>query len=164
VTAARTPSQSGAYSRRKGVVAERDLCRWLRVNGFGQAERAVRTAVRTPERSVADPGDITGTGLLWSVKDCGTERLRAWFGELDAMEAPAGVPRLLAQKRAGHADPAQWWCWMRLHTLLHLALASTAVDHDELPEPVRMELGHVVPLLRTAGWGDAMDAPNGMPD
>jgi hypothetical protein len=145
----------GAMSRRKGATAERDVARYLRPAGFGGAERAVRTGYQAGGRVVADPGDITGTpGIIWSVKDCATERLNDWLAELDAMDGFSTDVRLLVHKRAGKADPARWWCWMRLNTLMALNEAEVSAD---LPNPpLRMELQHVIPLLHAAGYGDAI--------
>lgn len=162
---ARTPSQQGAYSRRKGHAAERAVCAWLRENGFPGAERSVRAGFRTGGaggRSSADPGDIRDAGAIWSVKDVAESEaawpttMREWWNELAAMDPDAQVPRLIVHKRRGTADVGHWWCWLRLHTLLHLASASTTVDLGDPAEPVRMELGHVVPLLRAAGYGEPL--------
>lgn len=146
----------GAMSRNKGAKAERDLVAYLRTVGFGGAERAVRTGYRTATRVAADPGDVTGTpGIIWSMKDCATERLTDWFAELESMDGFSTDVRLLVHKRAGKADPGRWWCWLRLHTLMELTGAQVPAD---LPNPpLRLELGHVVPLLRRAGHGDALE-------
>lgn len=151
---------SGAMSRNKGATAERHVVKYLRTVGFGGAERAVRTGYRTVTRVAADPGDITGTpGIVWSVKDCVTERLDAWFAELDAMDGFSSDVRLLVHKRSGKSDPGRWWCWMRLHMLVRLASDAQIFMVRPGDEPVRMELGHVIPLLHAAGYGDAVEAP-----
>ncbi len=163
MTAPKTPSQRGTSNRRRGLTAERDLARWLRTVGFGGAERAVRTGFRTADRASADPGDITGTGpVVWSVKDCAVEQVSKWFAELDAMGDGDTEAYLLVHKRRGHASPARWWCWMTLGQLLDLtteahACQLRAVARDS-NAPLRMELGDVVPLLRSAGHGDALEA------
>ena len=158
MTAAKTRSQLGKMSRNKGAKAERAVVAYLHAAGFGGAERAVRTGYRTSTRTAADPGDITGTpGIVWSIKDSPTERLGAWLDELDAMAALPGDVRLLVHKRAGKAEPARWWCWMRLTTLAWLAGAGQTMLVRPGSEPARMELGHVIPLLRAAGYGDPMN-------
>lgn len=164
-----TPSPRGTANRRRGHQAERDVARWLRANGYPHAERAVRAGFRTADRTTADPGDITGTPfMLWSVKDCAAEHTARWFAELDAMSDDAntaGCLTFLIHKRRGHADPARWWCWQWQSQYLDLYrtwLDSIDHAHPELPlwipsgteYPMRMELGHVVPLLRAAGYGD----------
>ena len=154
----KTRSQIGKMSRNKGAKAERDLVTYLRTVGFGGAERAVRTGYRTSTRTAADPGDITGTpGIVWSVKDCATEQLTKWLAELDAMDG--GDVRLVVHKRSGKADPGRWWCWMWADTMLALATARYVLPQYVAPAnaPVRMELGHVVPLLHAAGYGDAIE-------
>lgn len=153
----KTASQRGAANRRKGASAELAVVKYLRIVGFGGAERAVRTGYRTSTRTAADPGDITGTpGIVWSVKDVATEQLTKWFDELDRMDARAGDVRLLVHKRRGHADPGRWWCFMQLATLAHL-IDDAVFGAGGFSVPVRMELGHVIPHLRAAGYGDALE-------
>jgi len=157
--AAKTPSQRGRANRNRGIQAERDLCRWLRSNGFPHAERAVRTGFQASDRSSPDPGDITGTPLiLWSVKDCAVEQIGKWFDELDAMDCGADV-RLIVHKRRGHAGPERWWCWLDLGQLTQLVIppfghAAVLALANNSPSPVRMEVGDVAPLLRAAGYGE----------
>lgn len=157
-----TNSQRGTTNRRRGHQAERDLARWLRANGFPHAERAVRTGFRANDRVSADPGDIDGTpGIVWSVKDCAAEQTPKWLAELAVMQAGArAVHGLLVTKRRGHADPARWWCWLALDDLVRLATDEPArhLSDAGAGQPVRIELGTLAPLLRTAGWGEA---PNG---
>jgi len=158
-TRQRTATQRGRYSRNKGAVAERDLVRWLRTNGFPHAERAVRTGYRTTDRTSADPGDVTGTpGIVWSVKDCAAERITEWLDELVNMAAHdtsfEEPVQLLVTKRRGHANPGEWWCWLQLLDIGQLLTGSSPdVVIPEWNRPLRMELGHVMPLLRTAGYG-----------
>jgi len=159
VTAAKSRSQLGRMSRNKGAKAERDLVAYLRMVGFGGAERAVRTGYRTKDRVAADPGDITGTpGIVWSVKDAAVERIDTWLDELDAMAADPRLPvddvRLLVHKRRGRAIPDKWWCWLRLHELKGLVGAPNPSYSNDDDVPVRMELGHVIDLLHAAGYGD----------
>ena len=155
--AAKTPSQRGRSNRNRGLNAERDLCKWLRTNGFPHAERAVRTGFRTVDRTSADPGDVTGTpGIVWSVKDCAVEQRAVWMAELDEMRSGSGADLgLLVHKRRGHADPARWWCWLELTDLFGLVAGRAPVAGDA---PLRMELGHVVPLLRVAGYTNVEEA------
>lgn len=156
--AAKTPSQRGRANRRRGHDAERALCRWLRANGFPHAERAVRAGFNAGGRTVADPGDITGTPLiLWSVKDCAVEQISKWFDELDDMSdnAPAYTTvRLIVHKRRGHADPGSWWCWMQATSLVELATGNAAQADPPFFVSVRTELRYVVHLLRAGGYGE----------
>lgn len=156
-----TAAQRGASNRRRGHDTERALARWLRGNGWAHAERAVRTGFRTADRETADPGDITGTpSIVWSVKDCAAERIDAWLVDLSAMAAHDDgfepPVQLLVHKRRGHADPGRWWCWLRLRELIEVL--DNVGEGDGLEAPVRLELGHVVPLLHAAGYGDAQES------
>jgi hypothetical protein len=162
--AAKTPSQRGRSNRNRGLNAERDLCKWLRVNGFPGAERAVRTGFRTLDRTSADPGDVMGSpGIVWSVKDCAVEQRSVWMAELEAMGDGDTEVYLLVHKRRGHADPGKWWCWLTLGQLVDLAAPFRAhlgvlPVTGPLAPPVRMELQHVVPLLRASGYGSPLEA------
>lgn len=158
MTAAPDASARGRSNRNRGNLAERAVAKYLRLNGFPHAERAVRTGFTTTNRTVADPGDITGClCMVISVKDAQVERLTQWLTELDAMddrEVPAGdePARLLVHKRPGHADPSRWWCWMRAHTFTDLFNTETAFVF-----PVRVELGDAVMALRAAGYGERIE-------
>lgn len=146
----------GATNRRRGITAERDLVRWLRANGWPHAERTVVTGYRTAIRERRDGGDITGTpGIVWSLKDCATERIQQWWAELEAMDGHRDV-RLLVVKRRGHADPGLWWTWLTLAELVDLfptldPLSERITTHGL----VRVQLNVVAPLLRLAGYGEA---------
>lgn len=146
---------TGATNRRRGIVAERDLVRWLRVNGWPQAERSVVTGYRTATRQRPDGGDITGTpGIVWSLKDHATERIADWWTELEAMQGGPTV-RLLVVKRRGHADPGLWWCWLTLAELVDLFPTKDPVSEDiTVHGLVRAQLNVVAPILHMAGYGD----------
>lgn len=155
VSAPRTPAQRGRANRNKGHQAERDICKWLRAHGFSGAERAVKTGFRAADRTVADPGDITGTPcIVWSVKDVEREHMKQWLAELDAMLAGHPYPEalgLLVHKRRGHADPGSWWVWISAPDLAAL-LGAPAFDGSQW---FRTTLAELVPLLRSNGHGDA---------
>lgn len=171
MSGARTHSQVGRANRRRGHDAERALARYLRTAGWPHAERAVRAGFRAADRVSQDPGDITGTpGLLWSVKDCAAEQTAKWLDELDDMTDNAqhgGSRSFLIVKRRGHADPGRWWCWLWQGQYLDLyrTWLERVDEVRQIPElplwqpagteyPLRMELGHVVPLLRAVGYGE----------
>lgn len=151
-------SKRGRANRRKGHQAERDLCRWLRSNGFPGAERAVRTGFTTVSRAVADPGDITGTpGVVWSVKDTATEQQEKWRAELDAMQLDhpsASTIGLIVHKRRGHADPGSWWCWIAIYNLTDLLPGAIPFLG---PHWFRATVAEVVDLLHGAGYGDSTE-------
>lgn len=159
-TSTRSPAQRGAYSRNKGVRAERDVVAYLRAHGFGGVERAVRTGYQTASRTSADPGDLTGIpGVVVSIKDAKTEYLDAWLRELDEMDGPPGAVRVLIHKRPYKGDVGRWWCWLRLDQLDGL-LSDTPATGWRCP--VRMEVGDVVALLHGAGYGDGLEAGTGL--
>lgn len=147
---------TGATNRRRGIVAERDLVRWLRANGWPQAERTVVTGYRTAQRERRDGGDITGTpGITWSLKDCAVERIAEWWSELEAMDGHRDV-RLLVVKRRGHADPGLWWCWLTLAELVDLFPSVDPMSqHITTHGLIRVQLNVVAPLLHLAGYGEA---------
>jgi Holliday junction resolvase len=172
-TPIKTASQRGRANRRRGHDAERALARYLRTSGWPHAERAVRAGFQAADRTVADPGDITGTpGLLWSVKNCIDERTDRWLNELDDMTDNAqqrGSRSFLIVRRPGHADPSRWWCWLWQGQYLDLyrTWLEQVDEVRQIPElplwqpagteyPLRMELGHVVPLLRAVGYGEPL--------
>lgn len=151
-------SRRAKANGQRGKRAERDVVTYLRQAGFGGAERAVRTGYRAGVRLSADPGDITGTPMIvWSVKDAATERLGVWLDELAAMDGPPDAVRVLVHKRRGKASPARWWAWTWSTTLAQL-VDPAAASRSEVVVPVRLELGDLVMLLRSAGYGDALEA------
>jgi len=138
-------SMSGATNRRRGITTERALVRWLRANGWPNAERSVVTGYRTHNRERRDGGDITGTpGIVWSLKDHTVERIPQWWTELKRMGG--GRLRLLVVKNRGHANPGDWWCWLPLTTL-------TTLQPHPGNDLVRCQLSTVAALLRAAGYG-----------
>jgi hypothetical protein len=170
VTAA-TASARGRANREKGAVAERHLVGWLRTHGWPHADRAVRAGYRTADRTVTDPGDVTGTpNLVWQMKY--TSRfeqpafLTACLAETEQQRAAARADLgLLVQRRTGVSDPGRWWVWLhlvdvfRLHWLPELAPTIPAPTQDYLEVPVRMELADLVPLLHAAGYGTPAEVP-----
>lgn len=147
----------GRANRRKGHDAERAVSRYLRTAGFPHAERAIRTAYTAAGRAIPDPGDITGTpGLAWQVKDHARESITQWLAETDVQRAAAGADfGILVQRRRGHADPGQWWAWITVKQLV--MLHEDAVSYSEFHDtPMRLQLRHVVSLLRRAGYGNPL--------
>lgn len=155
----KTPAQRGRANQNKGKAAERDLATYLRP-WWPQARRAVVTgsAVRGGDgivREVPDPGDIAGVpGVIWSVKDCGTETIGAWLDELDAMAHLSGETlalRYLVCKRRG-TSPGRWWLWQRYDQMVG-PWSDGMTRADRLRFPVRMEVGDAVRVLLAAGYG-----------
>ncbi len=132
----------GRRNRAKGNLCEYNVAKWLRLY-FPDACRAVRN-------TVPDPGDVAAThpGLFWSVKDCQVERISVWMGELDAKRRDA--TGMLVVRRRGKSSPGEWWCWLRLGTLLELSGANGYEIGLDVDAPLRMELRDVMPLLVVA--------------
>lgn len=153
-----TLARRGRANRRKGADAERSVAKWLRANGFPGAERAIRAAYVGADHVLPDPGDLTGTpGLVWQVKDCKREQILLWLSETEQQRLAANaVMGLLVVRRRGAADVGRWWCWLDLGTLFDFVGAATwaGVGRELEREPVRLELGAVVDLLRIRGYGD----------
>jgi hypothetical protein len=142
-------SRRAAANRRRGSTAELAVAKYLRTVGFPGAERAVRTGYRTPTHTSQDPGDIAGIpGLVISIKDAQVERLTSWLTEVRLMTANGGELGLLIHKRRGHANPAAWWCW-----LLEADYAQLLGGTSDAQHPIRVQLGHLIPHLHTAGYG-----------
>ncbi|WP_017972504.1 hypothetical protein [Actinopolyspora halophila] len=153
---ARTRSDIGRSNARRGKDAERRVANYLREHGFPHAERAVRTGYATDERTVADPGDLTGTpGLVWQVKDAQREQIAQWWHETDQQGDPVGIDlALLVVRRRGHADEGRWWVWLPIVDFTWLATGSYEPRSLSRERLLRLELGDLVPLLHAAGYGE----------
>lgn len=142
-------------NRNRGLAAERSTARYLREQGWRDAERAVRTGFRTADRKSDDPGDITGCpGLVISVKDAQVERTEQWLAELGDMQHDprdkVGGLGILIVKRRGHASPGEWWAWLRLDDLCALLCGDTCTLSTSAP--VRIAVSTLVALLHRAGY------------
>lgn len=159
MTAARTRVQLGAANRRKGANTDRAVVTWLRANGWPHAERAVRTAYTANGRTAPDPGDITGTpGIVWQVTDRAdldqAAVLARRMSETETQRTAAGAHvGVLVQKRRGCADPAGWFAWLPVFTLMDLYLGDDDTGRQRPVIPCRLALGHLVQLLHRAGHG-----------
>ena len=157
----RSRAEIGKANSRRGKQVERDVVKWLRVNGFPHAERAVRTGYSNGDAYGPDLGDITGTpGLVWQVTDradidqdavlatrlADTERQRA--------EANANFG-LLVVKRRGVADPGRWWVHVGGWTFVDIYAGAFVAT--EFPCTVRTTLGEIVPILRARGYGEPLE-------
>lgn len=146
----------GKANRDKGARAERDLVKWLRVNGWPGAERAVRTGYRTTNRTSADPGDVTGTpGIVWQVKHSATfdepAKLARHLAATEQQRAAATADLgLLVQRRTGAPDAGRWWVHITGRAFAQLLTGQPAPDFDCT---ARVTLAELVPLLHRAGYG-----------
>lgn len=154
-------SLRGKAANRKGKTTERDVANYLRTVGWPNAGRSRTTGYRTSTREEADKGDVKGTpGLAWQVKSSPTEQLAKWMAEAEDQAVAAGADYgVLVHRRAGKSDPARWWAWITVGDLVSLAGGSMRMyEGASAREPVRMELGHLVPLLIAAGYGTSEEA------
>jgi hypothetical protein len=165
----RTRSEIARANLARSKDSERKVASYLRVVGFPGAERTVRTGYKNHARHLPDYGDIDGTpGVAWQIKDTTDRewwRVPNWLAETNtqrlAAKADVGV---LVVRRPGHGHPGQWWAWMWLDPFL--CLAHTASECDSAcgepvvlrDAPIRIELRHLVPLLRAAGYGTQLEA------
>lgn len=151
--AAEARSRRGKAANTRGKTTEQAVVRWLRENGFPNAERTVRTGYRTKSRVSRDLGDVDGTpGLVWQIKSRETDNVGAWMDEtLQQRQAASADVGVLIVRRAGKADPGRWWAWVPL-----LFLHGTVGDRRTWMTPVRLELADLVTLLRSRGYGDPL--------
>lgn len=156
----RSRSQIAKANNSKGKERERRVVNYLRESGFPGAERTIRTGYRNSGREFCDRGDIDGTpGIGWQIKAVAE---REWYRvpqfmadaekQADAAGADLGI---LVIVRTGHASPGEWWAHVWFDDLVTLVSAGASGRH--LHVPVRLELRHLVPLLRVAGYGTPLD-------
>jgi hypothetical protein len=144
-----------------GTAAETAVVRYLRVNGFAQAERRALAGV-------LDQGDITGTpGIAWEVKagekarHAGDAQITSWMTEteVERVNARADVGVLVVRRRSyGCARAGRWWAILQLGVLLDLTITGRdgTGDWNDHTTPTRLFLCDVVELLRGAGYGDPL--------
>lgn len=150
-------------SRDIGTDAERDVVRYLILNGWPSAETR-RTHGDT------DLGDITGTPyLVFEVKgghqaeQASDKDVIDWLTETEEerIHAAADIGVLVWKRKGkGSASVGQWWAalpgWAYVILATPIADPSTQANPARylanLP-PVRMLFADVVLLLRTAGYG-----------
>lgn len=155
--------------RDRGVVTERKLAIYLRAHGFPHAERAVKTGVRTRDRTVDDPGDITGTpGLVWQAKALrpltrAENEVPAWMLETEQQRAGARANLGILVLRRDQRPTEQWFAFVPLvdlYGLRGLLLPGPLADILDraalVAWPARLYLGDVVTLLRAVGYGDPL--------
>lgn len=142
-----------------GTAAETAVVRWLRVNGFGTAERRAL-------RGRDDAGDITGLGAVMLEVKAGNQAqapadglLATWKAEVvrQRRAADAEVAALILRRR-GHGSPEDWWAYITLYDLdqlLRPGEAPLGARYDGVW--LRMHLGDLVPIMRRAGYGDPLD-------
>lgn len=104
---------SGAMSRRKGAVAERDVVAWLNANGFPNAER---------RGAGFEASDIIGIpGVTLEIKNQAKLELAKWVDQLtDEMIADDNDIGAVVAKRRGQTDVGRWYAVMPVEVLARL--------------------------------------------
>ncbi|MDH5290673.1 MAG: hypothetical protein OEY41_11810 [Acidimicrobiia bacterium] len=108
-----TGPQSPAGNRRKGIVQELAVAKYLAANGFPHAER----------RGGGFCGsDIVGTpGLTFEVKAQAGAKLATWADQTEQARAAAGdTYGVLVAKRAGTTDVGRWLAVLPMAQLMAL--------------------------------------------
>lgn len=166
--------------RDRGVATEQLAARFLREHGFPGAERAVKTGLRTVDRAVADPGDLTGTpGLVWQIKalkplTAAENLVPRWMVETEQQRAAAHADLGLLVVRRDQRPAEQWFAFLPLPDLHGLCGVTEdgrvrldnpgpwGDDRDAFVRwPARLYLGDLVTLLRVCGYGDPLPAEPG---
>ena len=157
-------SRLGKANRTKGHQAERDLARYLRTNGWPDAERKSDNGWRSTDRESADLGDIRGVDrLVIQVKNvAGMSDAQIAAAMTDAIHqtVAAGADLgILVERRPGKADPGLWWAWVSAWDV-HQLITGPVPAHPKLvfDVPVRMQVRHLVGLLHHAGYGNEAEA------
>ena len=144
-------------SKEVGTQFESDVVRFLRANGFPQAERRAL-------HGTADLGDITGIpGVAIECKGgkaaetASDGQVLAWLGETETERRNAGSDvgvLVVKRKGVGSANAGRWWAVMDLRTILVLVLGKS-LGPLEVDAPVWMHLDTATSLLAEAGYGEA---------
>ena len=102
-------------AKAKGSGAERDVVKWLKINGFSYADRRLAGAT-------LDKGDISGIpGVTIEIKNHATMKLAEWLAELQVeMENDKAWTGVVIHKRKGKGNPADWYATMPAQVWLEL--------------------------------------------
>lgn len=154
-------------SQAKGKRAERDLANWWKVNGYPDAERAVKTGTKQTHDAgdlILEHGDFR---LCVEVKHHAgglTDLQVMAFGQklqqqIVRSKSDMGI---LVERRDRVSDPGRWWA--HVHGLTFATLAyPVGPTSPHLParigptsdfRPVRVQLAYLADLLRAAGLAD----------
>lgn len=140
---------------RKGADTERQVAKYLRENGFPQADRRLR------EGRADDQGDIDGVPLtVIQVKYWAEKRLQKWATETLKQRDTAGVPHCLLVVRTPHRGISGWDAYAPPRQWLGDPARDLGLDERESWTWVRTDLQVAVGLLRW-GQGIVLDPPSG---
>jgi len=157
----RSRAEIGRANRTRGIATERDLARYLRFNGWPDAERKADTGWSTSDRTSPDTGDIRNTPrLCWQVKSTpeltGQKLTTAMLQATDQMVATGADYGIVVHRRTGKSNPGQWWAYLslgNLYALMHEYGQPFNPDPKWWDYPVRLTLEDLVPVLHRAGYG-----------
>ena len=148
-------------SKAKGTSAESAVVKYMRLNGFGGADRQ-------PLRGNRDAGDIGLTaGIVIEVKahkSAGTGQPAAgqlfdWMAQAECERVNAGAAMCpLIVKRSGTLDVGRWWAYMTAaDTAQLLNGAPLWIEHPHAGAPICMSVAAMVSFLRSNGYGDPLE-------
>lgn len=143
-----------------GTAAETAVVRYLRANGFPQAERRALTGS-------LDQGDVTGIpGVVIEVKGgqaaktASDGQVAEWLTETETERRNAGADigvLVLARSGIGPANAGRWWAVLPSCDVPLVLGATSSGAHRNFGAAVRMHLGFVALMLRHRGYGDPTD-------
>lgn len=144
-------------SQRKGKTAERDVANWLKVNGYPEASRAVKTGTRF----VHDGGDLIVDcrefRMVIEVKNHAKELTPRQVSDFstklnEQVLVSSGNFGFLIEKRNRVADPGQWWAHVdSVHFGMLQVMNRLCTDREIGPVVIRCSVAYLVHLLREAG-------------
>lgn len=153
----------GRAANRKGKDTEQAVARYMRENGWPQAQRRVRAGWNNHGRRHADQGDLDGIHPLTNQTKASSTRLtntgiREALAETADQAVHSGSDLgFLIERRDGKANPADWWFWIYLGDLHYLIVRDrdTMITEPNLSlTPVRLLFGDAIPILHRAGYGN----------
>lgn len=142
-----------------GTAAESAVVRFLRANGFPNAERRAL-------RGTYDCGDVTGIpGVVIEVKGGKAAKTASdglvaeWLAEteVERVNARADIGILvIARAGIGPANAGRWWAVLQADNFTELVVG-IGVDSPVHSHPVRMHLSDAAAMLRCDGYGDPIE-------
>lgn len=143
----------------KGKRFERSLVDALKLFGFDDARRTVRTGFRNAKTAADDEGDIDGTpGLCFQMKALKTELVPGVVLDRiydEVCTQAAGRLPLIVNHRVGFGNPAHWWLWLGSDHYVHvMTTAPTWMLPAVGGELIRVRLGSL--LLQLKSFSDRL--------
>lgn len=137
-------SARGRSSKQRGKSYELQFAKFLQVNGYPDARRAVVTGFRTSNSVQDDPGDIAGTPLVvWDVKQrlarLTSTQATAMLLAIDLMRKGQRANYGFLIERVERRPVSEWRAWLWAQDLTNL------VGGDQYPVPPVSWSKHVLP-------------------